>query len=1236
MMLQKLRPGPVAARILLLLTPSLLVSTRVIMAAVTSIGSVTSLTVSNDPTSGNSLYLFSVSNGGTAEVTPWAPDVVRVHFHFTGLWSKEEPMIAKQFSNWVAVATSIADQGTNYLIQTPQLNVFVNKNPFKVDFVDRNAGYTLLQDDPTNSIQFDPTYTMPGGTALPAGISKLKCTKVMPASQAYFGFGEYAGQSNRRGLNMICWNNQSYHWGDGQNPMYMNTPFFYGVQPANGAIPAFVYGIFFNNPCRPTFRMGTQSSSQYSFEAGDGQMDYFFLGGNSDHTMKSVIDRYSELTGRPQMLPKWAMGYHLGRFSYWDQGWVQYIAHTATDSNIPLEAVYLDIDYMNYSTDTSHNTIGPLKQLTVNTTYYPDPFGMATNAASFGVKLIPLIEPWLEPADPLYTDTFTNNDFIKNNSSAEFTAGIFVGNVSWFDYTSTAMRNRWKTRVMNWMNSFPISGIWNDLAEPEDGQQIPIDGLLGLDSRYGSSNTDTRRQWSNERNYFSLRQASSSYDILHTQYPNRRPFVLSRSGFPGVQQYAAGWSGDTVANWYYAQACIRLGINTMISGQVTYGHDLGGFSGTVSGELLTRWHEWGALLPFFRNHSQKGDNVWPDGNQGREPWRFSPANAGFDYCSLMRNNIQFRYQLMPYLYTLMRNAAVSGTPMNTPTVFNYYGDANTYSLNEFDFLCGDYLLAAPIYTQGATTRSVYLPWPSNWYYWPTNTKYGGGSTVSVNAPLGTLPLFVRADAIIPMGPSMQYANQFTPGYLNLNCWPETGSSFTLYEDAGEGWDFTNGVLASTTFTSSRTATNWDFTIGARQGSYNPGRTNYNIYVYNPSTVTAVSLNGSPLNQLANTNSPAPGWLMTPDGKLEIKITDTAGAQTVHIVWNTSDPYASMTVAGTFNGWDQTLNNMQMVGARTWQYDASFSGLTNFQFKFAANDSWATNWGGTTQSQTLPLSSTAILNSSTNILVSGTFNGNYRFTFNDQTLAYSVIPVLASPYASMTLAGTFNGWNQTLNNMSLVANDTWQYDVNFSNVTNIQFKFTANGAWTSNWGESTGTQTQFTIPLAGLGKSNSKTNILINAALNGTYRFTFNDANLAYSVQALSGDSVGDGILDAWRAQFFSSVDPTGATTNSASCATCDPDGDGMNNLQEYLTGTDPTNPASLFHVTTIQPSGIDYLVSFTSVLGKVYDVESCTDLVGGAWSVVTNNLAGNDGIIQITDPGAASVPQRYYRARLTP
>ncbi len=406
------------------------------------------------------------------------------------------------------------------------------------------------------------------------------------------------------------------------------------------------------------------------------------------------------------------------------------------------------------------------------------------------------------------------------------------------------------------------------------------------------------------------------------------------------------------------------------------------------------------------------------------------------------------------------------------------------------------------------------------------------------------------------------------------------------------------------------------------------------------TCLDVQLNGSPLSQLPNTNAPAPGWLMTPDGKLEIRIADTGGSQTVHVDWSTGDPYGSMTVAGTFNGWNQTLDNMQVVSAPTPGNTTRASAASPTSSSSSPPTATGRPTGAdTTQSQTLPAAGTAILSSSTNILITGTFNGNYRFTFNDQTLVYSVVPVLASPYASMTLAGTFNGWNQTLNNMSLVANDTWQYDVNFSNVTNIQFKFTANGAWTSNWGENKGSQTQFSVPLSGTGKASSPTNILINAALNGTYRFTFNDSSLAYSVQSLTGDSVGDGIPDVWRAQYFPNQ-PTnnvnGTATNAMSCAACDPDGDGMSNMQEYLAGTDPTNPASVFRVTTVQPNGNDYLVSFTSVIGKVYDVESCTNLAGGVWSVVTNNLPGNNSLIQITDPGAASAPQRFYRARLTP
>ena len=1064
-------------------------------AAIQTVGAVTNVTLSVDGTNGNTTATFSLNTGGAAAVTPVAADVVRVRYHFGSLWGKEEPMIAKQPSLWPPLTASFTDQGSTYLIQTPQLDVVVTKNPFKVDFKDK-SGFYLVQDDHS---EFDSSYGYTGQSGWTSGGFKLKCLKGLPAGQAFFGLGEYGGPLNRRGSEFECWNTGTYNWNEFNKPEYLNMPFFYGVQPASGNTPAFAYGIFFNNPCRPLFKFGTQFSDKYSFEAGDGQLDYFFFGGGAGHSMAAVIDRYSELTGRPAILPKWALGYHLSRFSYDNQSWVQYLADTATSSNIPLDAVYLDIDYMNINADGNPTAANVLHQLTTNSKF-PDPGGMVNYCGAKGVKIVPLIEPILETADPFYSEANSLLHFIKDNNAATFTGSIYLGPVSWFDFTSTPMRDWWKGKIGNWLNTFPFAGIWNDIDEPEGGDQIPANGLLWLDGRYGTSNTDTRRQWSNEHNYFGLRCASLSYDALLTKNPGKRPFVLSRSGNCGLQHYAVSWSGDTAANWTYARTCIRFGTSAMISGAAWYGHDLGGFTGTVAPELLTRWHEWGALLPLCRSHSRKGDDVWPSGDQGREPWRYSDP-----YQSAMRNCIQLRYKLMPYLYTLAYNSTQTGEPLNTPPVFKYYADQNTASLNDYEFMAGDYLLAAPVYNQGATTRSVYLPWSQGvgWYHWWTGTRYAGGNTVTGSAPLGQLPLFVRSGALIPMGPTMQYAGQFQPGYLDLDCWPEGNSSFTLYEDEGEGWNFTNGVFASTTFTSSRTSNNWDFTIGARQGSYNPGHTNFYIYVYNPDNAQAVKLNGAPVSQAANLNSPAPCWLMTADGKLAIKIGDTGAAQAVHVDWNTNSPYSSMSVAAIFNGWNPAANNMQNIGGRDWRYDASFTNLGNFQFKFAANGSWTTNWGENNGSQTqftVPLSGTGKLNGSSNILVNGTFNGLYRFAFNDQTLAYSVTPVLASPYATMSVPGTFNGWNPAANNMQLIANNTWQYDAAFSSATNVQFKFAANGGWASNWGDNN--QSVFTVPLSGSGESFGA-NIQVNGTLTGSYRFNFNDQTLVYSLQRIS-------------------------------------------------------------------------------------------------------------------------------------
>lgn len=909
-------------------------------AAITPVGNITSVTTSN-AANGTPVYVFGISTGGAAEVTPYAPDVIRVRFHFTGLWPKEEVMVAKKLEDWPTTTATFSDEGAHFKLATSELDVIIHKAPFKVDFKDK-SGFMLLQD---GQLEYDPAYNYVGQRG--TGISKLKNLKVMPAGQAYFGLGEYGGPLNRRGRELECWPTGTFNWGEFQNPTYMNMPFFYGVQPASGSRPAFVYGLMFNNPCRPLFKFGTQFGDRFSFEAGDGQLDYYFFGGGAQHTFVKVLDRYSELTGRPTFLPKWGLGHHLSRFSYDNQAWVEYIANEATVRDIPLDAVYLDIDYMMYGPLGQDN----IRQLTMRPDRFPNPGGMLAYCHARGVKVIPLIEPWLQPNDPLYGEANSQFHFIKDNAGNTVTRNIYAGPVSWFDYSSTAMRLWWQNKIINWFNTLPFDGIWNDLTEPEGGDQIPHNGLLWVDGRFGTSNTDSRRWWSNEHNYFGIRAAQQSYDTFRAKYPDRRPFILGRSGTCGLQRYAVSWSGDTRANWFYQKATIPFGLSAMISGAGWFGHDVGGFAGSPDGELLVRSYEATALTPFFRNHANKD-------SADREPWRF-----GEPHQSMMRNIIKFRYRLMPYLYTLAYEFTQTGKPMNTPTVTDFYPDVNTYTFNDYDYMVGDYLLVAPVYVQGATQRTVYLPWKDGivWYYWPTGQEFNGGQHVTVNAPLGTIPIFVRGGAIIPMGPSMQYVNQFTPNYLDINCWPVGTSEFTLYEDAGEGWDYLSGVYAKTRMVSVRDATSWQLTLHPRQGTYNPGSRTLYVYVYNPQSVQSVLINGVTIPQLSDFNAGPEGWLITGDGKLGIKTPDTGALKTILVNWVGAPPGggADLGIPGTWSGWDDLVSpwNLGRINppgtpaAQPWFTNTIYVATSGgdiapgtYQFKLRAGHNWANNWG----------------------------------------------------------------------------------------------------------------------------------------------------------------------------------------------------------------------------------------------------------------------------------------------------
>jgi len=846
---------------------ALAVFSQAAMAAIQVVGSVNSTEVITDPVNGNKKFRFGLSTGGQMEVSVYAEDVVRIRYHWDGIWSKEDIAIAKDFSQWPGTVINSVDEGGVYRIITSALEVEVVKNPnVQVHFKspqgfylsrDFKTEYNTLYDAVADTSYNDVRYTH----AFPVDF-KLKNIREMPAGEAYFGLGEFAGPMNRRGKDIQMWNADTFSWQEGWTPMYMTMPIFYGTQGALPGRPSTTYGIFFNNPARPIFRMGTQWGDRYSFEAGDGQIDYFFFSGGTDHQMRKVTERYTEVTGRPTMLPKWAFGYHLSRWSYNNQGWIQWLAQEFRNRDFPLDTIYLDLDYMDIDANDYYQD-GTLRQLTFNYNF-PNVGNMISYAGQRGVKLVPLVEPWLSTGDSKWGEAAGLFHFIKDYNMNQVITPIYFGNVSWLDFSSTPTRNWWKNKLLGFLNSYPLAGIWNDLNEPADNEAIPRNGQYYLDGKYPNA-WDSRRFHLNEKNIYNIRETSLTYDALLTKYPTKRPFVLSRAGYPGIQRYALGWSGDNVASWDHCRHNIGLGVSVMMSGQANFGHDVGGFVGNPSGELLTRWHEWASMTPFFRSHSIKG-------NDEREPWRYGSFYEGH-----LRNIIKFRYRLMPYIYTLAYESSVSGVPMNTPAVMHFQNDPETHYRNDNDFMLGDSLLVSPVFEAGKNERWTYLPSGSDWYNFYSGAKHAGGSWAQQSAPVGTLPLYARAGGIIPTGPSMAYANQFVPDFMDINVWPNPvgySTEFTLHEDDGETWHYLAGDYAKTRFVNSMNTGSFTLQIHGREGSYNPGSRNFYVKVRDMDFPTTVKVGGVAIPYDA---SLAPAVCYTYDAStriMTVKVSDT--------------------------------------------------------------------------------------------------------------------------------------------------------------------------------------------------------------------------------------------------------------------------------------------------------------------------------------------------------------------------
>jgi alpha-glucosidase len=663
----------------------------------------------------------------------------------------------------------------------------------------RTAALTVRIDRDRGSLAFADVQGQPFCADAPgmhwgqntSGPLRVACAKRVEAGEHFFGFGERAGQLDKLGRQLINWTTDPAHGhGPGTDPLYIAIPVFLALRPGLG------YGLFFNNSCRSRFDIDTGRTGAWRMEAEGGELDYYVVYGPAP---EQVSEGLGALLGTMPLPPRWALGYHQSRWSYATGSEVRELAAEFRTRDIPCDAIHLDIDYMD-----------GYRVFTWNSQGFPDPQALIGDMRGQGFHVITIIDPGvkIDPGYRVYQDGMEHDVFIRRADGAVFHGYVWPDDAVFADYTRPEVREWWG-EMQKVLVDVGVSGIWNDMNEPtvferpfsQGGGQV---GTIDLDASQGPEAERTTH--AEVHNLYGYGMARACYEGLRRDLGDERPFVLTRSGFAGVQRWSACWMGDNNSWWEHLELAMPQLMNMGLSGVPFVGTDIGGFLGNASGELFARWMQFGALAPFCRGHSAIG-------TERHEPWNFGPRVE-----AICREFLRLRYRLLPYLYTLLWEASRRGLPALRPLLYHFPDDPTTYQIHD-QVLLGSALLAAPIYHPSREHRHVYLP-AGAWYDWWTDERIAGPVHLLAHAPLERMPFYVRAGAIIPGGPDLRYADERPLDPLTLDLYPGDGA-FTLYEDDGHSFEYERGQFCTTSYTLRRTDDRLVFASGAREGAYAP-------------------------------------------------------------------------------------------------------------------------------------------------------------------------------------------------------------------------------------------------------------------------------------------------------------------------------------------------------------------------------------------------------------------------------
>jgi len=673
-----------------------------------------------------------------ADIIPYSQNIIRIRIN--------NAPFKKDFSYAVVAAPQILNAkvlqtADAVSLSTDSMICIIQKNPFSVAFYTKDN--RLINEDAKGF-----------GTSWVG--NSVTTYKALQKGERFIGLGEKGGDLDRAGSGYTNWNTDAAGYDNNSDPLYSTIPFYMGIHDG------LAYGIFLDNSYQSDFNFGASNNQFSSFGARGGEMNYYFL---YNASVAGILQSYTWLTGRMQMPPMWSLGYQQSKWSYHPDTMVMRVAKELRAKHFPADGMVLDINYMD-----------KYQLFTWNAKEFPHPRQMTDSLRSMGFRTTVIVDPGIkiEPTAAAYQKGLKEDVYLKYPNGEYYAGQVWPGWCNFTDFTSEKGRAYWREQMHFFVNS-GVSGVWNDMNEISTwGQKTPDNILYDFDGN-GATNLQAH-------NVYGLNMARSSYEGMK-QATGLRPFILSRSGYAGLQRYSAIWTGDNQPTEEHMLLGVRL-LNSMgLSGLAFTGMDISGFTGDATPSLFTRWMEIGAFIPYCRNH--KSIDLKP-----AEPWCY-----GDEALNISRNYIALRYRLLPYLYAAFYEATQNGLPVNRSLAINYTDDSTIYNVRfQNQYLFGGSFMIAP-FESTVENGEIYLPKGNDWYDFFTDEKLTGGQILQAKITLDKLPVFVKAGSIIPMQSAIESTAQKPTDTLTLHVYNGTEiHNFVYYEDDGESFQYQTGAF----------------------------------------------------------------------------------------------------------------------------------------------------------------------------------------------------------------------------------------------------------------------------------------------------------------------------------------------------------------------------------------------------------------------------------------------------------